>query len=199
MESCFSEECITISDVIEYLFCPRFTYFMHCLGIAQHEGRLIKVQKGRSLHKSREKTNLGYLRKRYGVTDKLTGVYLYSKKHRIRGIMDEVLFLEDGSAAPLDYKFAKYHNRVFKTHKYQSALYGLMIAEYFNCPVYRGYLCYTRSGNKIVELPFNEKLFQQAENVIQNIFCIIQKEQFPEITGNKKRCIDCFYKRICPQ
>lgn len=198
MASCFSEESITISDVIEYLFCPRFTYFMHCLGIPQREGRLIKVQKGRAIHKSKEKTNVGYLRKRYGVTDKLTGIYLCSKKHRIRGVMDEVLFLDDGSAAPLDYKFAKYHNRVFKTHKYQSALYGLMIAEHFNRPVYRGYLCYTRSGNKIVEIPFNEKLFQQAENIIQNIFHIIQREQFPETTGNKKRCIDCCYKRICP-
>ncbi len=171
---------------------------MHCLGIPQHEGRLIKVQKGRALHKSKEKTNLGYLRKRYGVTDKLTGIYLCSKKHRIRCIMDEVLFLEDGSVAPLDYKFAKYHNRVFKTHKYQSALYGLVIAEHFNRPVYRGYLCYTRSENKIVEITFNEKLFQQAEDIIRNIFCIIQREQFPETTGNKKRCIDCCYRRICP-
>jgi len=199
LASCSYEESITISDVIEYLFCPRFTYFMHCLGIPQREGRLFKVQKGRALHETKEKTNVGYLRKRYGVKDKLTAVYLCSKKYRIRGIMDEVLFLEDGSVAPLDYKFAKYHNRVFKTHKYQSALYGLMIAEHFNRPVYRGFLCYTRSGNKIVELPFNEKLFQQAEHVIQNILCIIQKEQFPEITGNKKRCIDCCYKRICPQ
>lgn len=199
MASCFSEESITISDVIEHLFCPRFTYFMHCLGIPQGEERLIKVQKGRSLHKRKEKANLGYLRKRYGVTDKITGVYLCSKKHRIRGILDEVLFVEDGSAAPLDYKFAKYSKGVFKTHRYQSALYGLLMAEHFDCPVYRGYLCYTRSRNKIVEIPFNEKLFQQAEDIIRNIFHIIQREEFPEATGTKKRCIDCCYKRICPQ
>ncbi len=198
MASCFSEESITISDVIEYLFCPRFTYFIHCLGIPQREGRLIKVQKGRALHKSKEKTNLGYLRKRYRVTDKLIGIYLCSKKHRIRGSMDEVLFFDDGSAAPLDYKFAKYSNHVFNTHKYQSALYGLMIAEHFNRPVHRGYLCYCRSGNKIVEIPLNEKLFQQAGDIIKNIFFIIQREEFPEVTGNKKRCVDCCYRRICP-
>jgi len=167
------------------------------LGIPQREGRLIKVQKGRVLHKSREKTNLGYLRKRYGVTDKLTGIYLNSKKHRIRGVMDEVLFFADGSAAPLDYKFAKYVNSVFRTHKYQSALYGLMIAEHFNRPVHRGYLCYTRSGNKIVEIPFNERLFQQVQDTVDNIFSIIQREEFPEATGNTKRCVDCCYRRIC--
>ena len=28
-----SETIITISDVLEYLFCPRFIYYMHCLDI----------------------------------------------------------------------------------------------------------------------------------------------------------------------
>ena len=38
---------VTVSDALEYLFCPRFIYFMHCLGIAQREERRFKVQKGR--------------------------------------------------------------------------------------------------------------------------------------------------------
>ncbi|MFA5573381.1 MAG: CRISPR-associated protein Cas4, partial [Candidatus Bathyarchaeia archaeon] len=100
MVQCFSDGSITTSDVIEYLFCPRFVYFIHCLRIPQREGRLIKVQKGRVVHKSKEKTNLGYLRKSYSVSDKLVGVYLNSKKYRIRGVMDEVLFFDDGSASP---------------------------------------------------------------------------------------------------
>jgi CRISPR-associated exonuclease Cas4 len=38
---------VTVSDALEYLFCPRFIFFMHCLGIAQREERRYKVQKGR--------------------------------------------------------------------------------------------------------------------------------------------------------
>ena len=30
---------VTVSDALEYLFCPRFIFFMHCLGIAQREER----------------------------------------------------------------------------------------------------------------------------------------------------------------
>ena len=198
MVQCFSDGSITTSDVIEYLFCPRFVYFIHCLRIPQREGRLIKVQKGRVVHKSKEKTNLGYLRKSYSVSDKLVGVYLNSKKYRIRGVMDEVLFFDDGSASPLDYKFAKYTSKVFRTYKYQSALYGLMIAEHFKRPVYKGYLCYTRSGNKIVEVPFNGKLFQQVCYVVDSVLSVIQKETVPEPTGSRKRCVDCCYRRICP-
>jgi CRISPR-associated exonuclease Cas4 len=197
LEQYSSEESITISDVIEYLFCPRFTYFIHCLSIPQHEAQLVKVRKGRALHETKEKTNLGYLRKRYGVTAKLTSVYLCSRKYKIRGIMDEVLFLNDGTAAPLDYKFAKYDGHIFQTYKFQSALYGLMISDFFNRPVNRGYLCFCRGGNKIVEINFNEKLFETAKDIIKKIFFIIQNEEFPEKTGNSKRCIDCCYRKIC--
>lgn len=197
MEPCFSDASITISDVIEYLFCPRFTYFINCLRIPQHEERLIKVKKGRELHEKKEKTNLSYLRKKYGVTSKLTSVYLCSRKYKIRGVMDEVLFLNDGSAAPLDYKFAKYDGRIFRTYKFQSALYGLMISDFFNRPVNRGYLCYSRSANKIIEIKFNEKIFEQAKEVIKKIFSIVQNEEFPEKNSASGQCIDCCYRRIC--
>ncbi len=51
---------ITPSDVIEHLFCPRFTYFIHCLKIPQHEELRYKVLKGRELHDKREKENKEY-------------------------------------------------------------------------------------------------------------------------------------------
>ena len=54
---------ITVSDAMEYLFCPRFVFFMHCLDIAQREERRYKVLKGRELHKSREKVNQDYVRR----------------------------------------------------------------------------------------------------------------------------------------
>ena len=58
------EVFITVSDVMEYLFCPRFIYFMYCLGIPQHEEKRYKVLKGRALHEAREKVNRSYIRKK---------------------------------------------------------------------------------------------------------------------------------------
>jgi CRISPR-associated exonuclease Cas4 len=48
---------ITISDVLEYQFCPRFIYFMRCLDIPQHEEKRFKVLKGREVHEERKLTN----------------------------------------------------------------------------------------------------------------------------------------------
>ena len=170
---------------------------MHCLEIPQREERLYKVRKGRDVHSTKEKTNIGYLRRRYGVVDKRVEVYMNSTSLRVRGIVDEVLFLEDGSAAPLDYKFAEYRGRVFKTHRYQSALYALMIKDTFNTSVNRGFIIYTRSNDKLVEVEYTEKDWEQAISIVDRIFRLIQEGEYPEASGNKQKCLNCTYRRIC--
>jgi CRISPR-associated exonuclease Cas4 len=183
--------------VIEHLFCPRFTYFIHCLGIPQREGRLFKVLKGRQLHSQREKRNVEYLRKELGVERKETTVYLRSKRLQVRGVVDEVLFLKDGTAAPLDYKYAKFHNFIFRTHRIQSTLYSLMIEEQYGVPVERAYLCYTRSGNLLKEFKVDEKLRQKAHETVEEILDVIRKGYSPRPTRGRVRCLDCCYRRIC--
>ena len=86
-----SETIITISDVLEYLFCPRFIYYMHCLDIPQHEEKRFKVMKGREVHEKKMITNPEYLRKKLGVVKKEINVFIASKQHHIKGIVDEVL------------------------------------------------------------------------------------------------------------
>ena len=146
------EVFITVSDVMEYLFCPRFIYFMHCLGIPQHEEKRYKVLKGRELHEAREKVNKSYIRKKLQCVRKEVAVYLVSKRNHLKGEVDEVLFLEDGTAAALDYKFAEFKDKVYRTHKYQSALYGLMIADNYGVEVNKGFVCYTRSNHLVKEV-----------------------------------------------
>ena len=103
---------ITPSEVMEYLFCPRFVYYMNTMKIEQHEHRRTLVNKGRDIHKLKMVQNKDYLRKKAGAIDKLTDVYLSSEKLKLVGKVDEVLFLVDGSAAPLDYKYAFWENKI---------------------------------------------------------------------------------------
>ncbi|MBS7631716.1 CRISPR-associated protein Cas4 [Candidatus Bathyarchaeota archaeon] len=197
MEHSSSETSITISDVVEYLFCPRFIYFIHCQNIPQREGRLFKVLKGRQIHSQRFKTNLEYLRKKLGVERKERKVYMYSPKLRLRGEVDEVLFLKDGTAAPFDYKYAKSRNFLFRTHRIQLVLYSMLIEEKYNIPVTKAYLSYTRSGKSYKEFKVDEKARQKAKAIVEEIFSIIQKGYSPQPTRNRARCLDCCYRRIC--
>ena len=188
---------VTVSDALEYLFCPRFIFFMHCLGIAQREERRYKVLKGRELHEIREKVNRDYVRKKLNCTGKEISVYLTSQKYHFKGEVDEGLFLEDGTAAPLDYKFAEFKKTIYRTHKYQAALYGLLIMEHFGVEVKKGFVCYTRSNNYVAEIDFKQKDYERAKEIVRGILMIIQKGYFPDGTKQKARCVDCTYRNIC--
>ena len=130
---------LTVTHLLEHLFCPRFTYFEYVLAVPERQGKRPLVQKGREVHQERRRTNPGYLRKKLGVVQRQFDVPLASAALGVRGSVDEVLTLADGSMAPFDYKFAETPRRVYHNQRMQSALYGLLIQETFGVTVRRGF------------------------------------------------------------
>lgn len=190
---------ITITHVLEHLYCPRFTYFEHVLGIPERQERRFKVRKGREVHLERLKINKAYLRKKLGVVDRQFDVPLASEKLGVRGIADEVLTLDDGTMAPFDYKFAKKPRRVFTNQRMQSVLYGMLIEEVYQRPVNRGFLCYTRSQHEVVQLAIDARARRAAERAVREVLDVIQQGYLPRATRWKNRCGDCCYRNICMQ
>ena len=188
---------LTPSIVMEYLYCPRFIYYMLYLKISQHEGKRYKVQRGKSSHQKKSKINKSYLRKKIGVKKKIINQKLYSDKYNIHGIVDEILFLSDGTAASLDYKFSKYKKLTFLTHKYQAAMYSLMIKENYNTEVDKAFIVYIRSKNKLIEIELKNGFYDKLQIILDEIINIIQKGYFPKSTDYKSRCRDCTYRNIC--
>jgi len=188
---------ITPSEVIEHLYCPRFTYFMNCLNIPQHEELRYKVLKGREIHERRSSENRDYLRKKIGCTSKAISVYLASPKIRVRGIVDEVLELSDGTMSPLDYKYTEFSEYTFKTHKFQSVLYAMLIEEIYKKPVKKGFICYLKDGVSLKEMDYKPSDFDEARALLSEIFSVISKGYYPKKTKFPIRCADCCYKNIC--
>jgi len=188
---------ITPSDVMEYCFCPRFVYFMHCLKIPQHEERRYKVMAGREMHQRRLVRNREYLRKKIGCVAKEEDVYLASARLKVRGRVDEVLTLQDGTMAPLDYKFSEYKDNVFKTLRIQTMLYAGLIKERYGREVNRGFICFLRSANKLVEVPVNSEELKKAWKIVQDVFSIIHRDYFPKRSNSRRKCLDCTYRNIC--
>lgn len=188
---------ITPSEVIEHLYCPRFTYFMNCLNIPQHEELRYKVLKGRKIHERRERENQDYLRKKIGCTSKAVSVYLASPRIRVRGIVDEVLELSDGTMAPLDYKYAEFSEYTYKTHKFQSVMYAMLIEEIYKKPVKKGFICYVKNGASLKEISYEPSDFEDTKTLLSEIFDVISKGYYPKKTKFSNRCIDCCYRNIC--
>ena len=99
---------ITASMMMEYIYCPRRIYFSKTLKIPDNDSKDFKMMEGKRLHVDKVVNESEYLRKRIKVKSKKVDEYLMSKKLCISGKMDEILFFEDGTASPLDYKYSVY-------------------------------------------------------------------------------------------
>lgn len=188
---------LTVTHVLEHLFCQRFTYFEYVLLVPERQERRQLVRTGREVHLERRRTNPGHLRRKLGVTDRQFDVPLASPALGVRGSVDEVLTLADGTMAPLDYKFAEAPARVYDNQVAQAALYGLLIAERFGVPVTRAYLCFTRSSHRIVEIPLGEPEYARARAALAEALAVIREGHFPPATRWQGRCRDCCYRNLC--
>ena len=117
------------------------------------------------VHEDKTRVNPHYLRKKLECIDRKKSVYL-SSPSGICGIMDRILFLNDSTAAPLDYKYAEYKARTFKNHRYQLTIYGRLIREHFNVPVNQGFIIDTRNRNKLIEVPITEGMYLGLDKII---------------------------------
>ncbi|WP_300857708.1 CRISPR-associated protein Cas4 [uncultured Clostridium sp.] len=190
------EDYVTPSDIIEFLYCPRFTYYMRCLDIRQYEEKRFKVQIGREKHIKKSNSSVSYVRKRIGGVSKEQEKYLISKVYKLKGIVDELYLFNDGSYAPLDYKFAEYKDKDFETYKIQMALYSLMIEDIYSVKVKKFFLVYLRSKNLIKEQEFDDKLRKKCKKYIEDYSKVISG-YYPKATSSKMRCVDCCYRKLC--
>lgn len=186
---------INASLLVEYWYCPRFVYYMKVLGIQQHEEIRLKVKLGRDIHKKKE-IQSEYLRKKLGVIRQEKSVYLSDPVLGICGILDEILFFEDGKISLLDYKFA-FNSHKFKTQFLQQVFYALLIESAYPVSVDSCYIVYTREKNKLVRYGINEKYKKEVKDTIAQVKKIISEGYFPGGTSVKKRCPDCTYRNIC--
>lgn len=187
---------INPTDLKQLSYCPRFIYYSKYLNIPEQIQNRYKVQKGRTLHKNKTMYNIDYLRKKLNVISKKINAEVYYHKYQIKGIVDEILFLKDGTCAPLDYKYAKYNNIIYDTYKVQMVLYALMIESTYNVKVNKAYIIFTLSNNFSYELNITNTLKCKVVEDIQSYKNILNG-YYPIGTKYKERCKDCFYKNIC--
>lgn len=183
------------SQIIEYLYCPRYTFFEYVLRIPQNEEKFYKVMRGREIHDEKLERNKNYLRKKIGVEEKWLDQYL--GMDGLRGKVDEVLKLKDGTFVPLDYKFAQWKDKIYDTYKQQLYCYAVLIEENFKTKVEKGFLVYTRSKHKLIEIEIPQEAKSKVRKSMTDMLEIIEQNKFPKATKYKKRCLNCTYRNIC--
>ena len=182
-------------DILNYLYCPRYIYYQYVLEIPQFEDKYYLVEKGREIHDLRRVRNKEYLRKKIGAVKKYISPYLTNGN--LRGRPDEVLELDDGTMAPLDYKFSQYEDKIYEPVRQQMIAYAVLIEDNFHREVNRAFVVFVRSNNHLETIDITTEDKEMVRNSINKVLEIIEKEIYPEATKNKKKCLNCTYRNIC--
>jgi CRISPR-associated exonuclease Cas4 len=170
---------------------------MKVLGIREYQEKRLKVLKGREVHEQKA-LQRDYLRKKLGVVRQEKNIYLSDVERGICGIIDEILFFQDGGISLLDYKFA-YNKHKFKTQFLQGVFYSLLIEKNYGAKVNASYVVYTRDNNKLVRYDIKDKDKKSVFADVEKVQQIITAGYYPKGTSYKRRCGDCVYKRVCVQ
>ncbi len=186
--------CLSVTNVVEHAFCPRFTYFELVLGIEQREGKRGTVQSGRAFHSRHSTTNRAYKMKRLdGV--KLTEVLLYSKKYAFSGKIDEAIEAEN-EILIIERKYSDYIF-VGSTLKAQLGLLAVLAEENMRKKASQAIVVFDKKERVEVPVKITEKIKQAALELLQKTRYTVSSGEMP-FSKHDNKCLNCCYRKICP-
>ena len=126
---------------------------------------------------------------------RLYDVTIESKRHGLITKADCIMFdREKGEAYPIQHKYSFRPKAIYRTYIIQLLMEDLLVEEQFNVLVPHGFIIFERS-KETVKVDLSNK--QKVLYAVGQIRGIIGGEKFPPPTEWKKRCVDCYYNKLC--
>ncbi len=186
------QDLFTITDLKQYVYCPRIFYYHACLPDIRPV--TYKMKAGIEAHADEPKRAARRSLERFGGPqgEREFEVAVQSAVLRLSGQVDEVI-LTGAELIPVDYKLAHkagYHFEV------QLAAYALLLEESRQVTISRGFI-YLMPERKLVEVPITPKLRRQVQKALQDMHEIARAERMPPPVDWRQRCADCEFRRFC--
>ncbi|MFN8577125.1 MAG: CRISPR-associated protein Cas4 [Candidatus Sericytochromatia bacterium] len=185
---------IRISDIKQYIYCPRVIYYQYCLMIDKKN--TFKMDYGSLKHNVEELLESRRKLKSFGLGDGIKEFEKYLQSDNLSGRLDLLITTETNgikSFYPVDYKYSK---SVHTNHIYQIVGYSLLIEEIYKTKVDLGFI-YLIPLKNIEIIKVTEELKTDCVKIIENIEKILDSDVIPEPTNKRSRCVDCEYNRFC--
>jgi len=177
---------IDVSDIVQYLYCPRKLYFTKIVGIRITRP---KMNVGKEIHENVVKA----FRRRKIEGELLENVYLESQKYGIKGCID-VIIKRGEEYIPVDVKFSRFRN-IFYQWKMQLVAYAVLVEENFGCKVRRAYV-YLTENKEWIEVEILPEDKEALVKIIERVEEIIREEKYPKV-GKSKKCNYCEVSKLC--
>jgi len=189
-------DLVTVSDIVQYYYCPRKVYFLRVLGVPFVARR--KMEYGKDIH-DRERRRMMERNRIYGfkrelVEEVIQKLRIEAAEIGLVGQVDVALKLKTNEYLPVD---TKYTDEVEVQRQYRKQLhaYALLLDHKFNTNVTRGVIYFAKQHRlRLVRITGEDKKTLLRE--VDEIRMMISTEATPRKVSPEK-CGYCEVKKYC--
>ncbi|NLX91670.1 MAG: CRISPR-associated protein Cas4 [Firmicutes bacterium] len=185
---------LRVSDLKQYIYCPRILYFYYVLPVHRRVTR--KMEYGKMEHIEIQKLEKRRGLKPYGILEgkRSFQISLSSTHLGIHGVLDMMITSADSNIYPVDFKHSLRQKDLHQ--KYQLAAYAMLLEEAYQRPVRFGFL-YLIPSKTIVPVEITGSMREHVKKVISAIQNVVMGERMPAYVRSKQRCTDCEFRNYC--
>ena len=190
------EITITVTDIVQYNYCPRKVYFLKTLNLKIPARR--KMEYGRKIHEQemrkleRRKTVYGIPREKVERVEH--NLHLEDPELNLTGTVDTVVILKDGTPVPVEAKYTDYPRLTWKLKK-QLAAYAILLEKHYGKTVKQGIIYFPLQKKLLkVEITPIDKIAVKKD--IQKIKMLVKSEKIPR-KADKSKCKYCEARKFC--
>ena len=186
---------LTVTDLKQYTYCRRILYFARCLPAirpitAKMSEGICAGQEAEAREQRRQLRSYGF-----NTGERHFAVPLYSASLSIAAQIDLVILRPDnqGVVVPVDFKLSRQVGLHFKL---QLACYALLLEEEMGLPAPKGFI-YLIPLRRAEPVPLTARLKKQARAALVEMRETVEREEIPELTPRRARCVDCEFRLFC--
>ena len=185
---------LRVSDIKQYIYCPRIIYYYYVLPIPRRVTK--KMEYGRLEHMEIRQLEKRRKLKAYGLLEgtRKFQVFLESTRLKLNGLLDMTITTAAGEIYPVEFKHSV--SRYGLHQKYQLAAYAMLLEESFRKPVRYGFL-YLIPTKAIVPIEITMSMREHVKKTLSAVRNVIKGEKIPGYVRSKRRCTDCEFKNYC--
>lgn len=198
-----AEDFVSVTDIKQYIYCPRIVYFDRVLHATPIFGS--QQEDSKELHEDYVKKELRrkdavYYSPEFVGAEKLLFVSFSSSTLGLQGNVDCMIKTASGEYVPVEYKnMNSDKGRICMQHKYQLVGYAMLIEDSFKTVVKRGFVNYIPE-TLILQFEITPTMKSYVKRVLGHIKRIIRDEELPPIRVAKHKCAGgCGHKQTCLQ
>ncbi|MGM0471878.1 MAG: CRISPR-associated protein Cas4 [Bacillota bacterium] len=184
---------ITVTDIKQFIYCPRIIYFTYCMPL--NIKQTFKMKHGKDEHRRSKNLSSRRTLQRYGLQKgkEKFEIDLDSQRLGISGKLD-MLVINDQLYTPIELKYST--RRPGLNHKYQLIAYSLLVEEEYQTTINQG-LIHLIPPKETFTIEITVQLKTEVKQVITQIIELIETERMPDSVAESNKCIDCEYRNFC--